>query len=229
MPRPTDPNRRQNLLTRAWTLIRERGPESISMKELADALGVKRPTLYFYFPDTTAILEATAADMLKRHQQFLVQHFAGRHHPVDFLYTWAVTSHRFFAASDDDLAAFMALQAAMRRGGENAGGRLATLYETQTRPIHELAVRTLRDGMGRGFVAPCDPEALVNLVATIIDGALAAKATLGRDPQPTLELMWRTLLAPIRQPPLEAKANRPTASPPTVEATRPVVEPDPSN
>jgi AcrR family transcriptional regulator len=229
MPRPTDPNRRQNLLARAWPLIRQRSPELPSMKELADALGVKRPTLYFYFPDTTSILEAVAADTLKRHQQFLVQHLAGRHHPVDFVYTWAVTSHRFFASSADDLAAFATLQAAMRPGAEGAAGRLAALFDTHTRPVNDLVAKTLRDGMARGFVAPCEPEAVVQLVATIVEGAIVARGSQGRDGQATLDQMWKSILAPLRLPPLEARANRPATSPPTVEAARPQVGPDPSN
>ena len=37
-------------------MLRARGMQT-SMRELADALGVKRPTLYFYFPDLGAVFE----------------------------------------------------------------------------------------------------------------------------------------------------------------------------
>src|SRR3954464_6128880 len=56
MPRRPDLARRQELARSAFEVLRTRGMQT-SMRELADALGVKRPTLYFYFPDLGAVFE----------------------------------------------------------------------------------------------------------------------------------------------------------------------------
>ena len=56
MPRRPDLARRAELARAAFEVLRTRGMQT-SMRELADALGVKRPTLYFYFPDLGAVFE----------------------------------------------------------------------------------------------------------------------------------------------------------------------------
>ena len=56
MPRRPDLARRAELAHAAFEVLRARGMQT-SMRELADALGVKRPTLYFYFPDLGAVFE----------------------------------------------------------------------------------------------------------------------------------------------------------------------------
>ena len=56
MPRRPDQARRAELAQAAFDVLRARGMQT-SMRELADALGIKRPTLYFYFPDLGAVFE----------------------------------------------------------------------------------------------------------------------------------------------------------------------------
>ena len=60
MPRRPDLARRAELATAAFEVLRARGMQT-SMRELADALGVKRPTLYFYFPDLAAVFDSVNA------------------------------------------------------------------------------------------------------------------------------------------------------------------------
>ena len=57
MARTPDLARRAELARAAFEVLRTRGVQT-SMRELADALGVKRPTLYFYFPDLGAVFES---------------------------------------------------------------------------------------------------------------------------------------------------------------------------
>src|SRR5215510_6719112 len=84
MPRRPDLARRAELAQAAFEVLRTRGMQT-SMRELADALGIKRPTLYFYFPDLGAVFEtvldplyqALAEVVLARAQRFA--------HPLDRL------------------------------------------------------------------------------------------------------------------------------------------------
>src|SRR5215468_7998739 len=57
MPRRPDQERRTALAAAAFEVLRARGMQT-SMRELAEALGLKRPTLYFYFPDLGAVFES---------------------------------------------------------------------------------------------------------------------------------------------------------------------------
>ena len=56
MPRRPDLARRAELAHAAFEVLRARGMQT-SMRELAEALGIKRPTLYFYFPDLGVVFE----------------------------------------------------------------------------------------------------------------------------------------------------------------------------
>src|SRR5262245_53225675 len=56
MPRRPDLARRTSLARAAVDVLRARGLQT-PMRTLAGALGVKRPTLYFYFPDLGAVFD----------------------------------------------------------------------------------------------------------------------------------------------------------------------------
>ncbi len=63
MARTVDTQRRTELARQALEVMRARGIGRTTMSELAQALGVKRPTLYFYFRDLTGLLHAALADV----------------------------------------------------------------------------------------------------------------------------------------------------------------------
>lgn len=49
---------REAILDTTWALVREHGPASVTMSQIAEATGIGRATLYKYFPDVDAILLA---------------------------------------------------------------------------------------------------------------------------------------------------------------------------
>jgi AcrR family transcriptional regulator len=51
MPRPVDPQLKERVLTIAERLFHERGYTAVSMQELADALGMRKASLYHYAPE----------------------------------------------------------------------------------------------------------------------------------------------------------------------------------
>lgn len=51
MPRPVDPQLRERVLTAAERLFHERGYAAVSMQDLADALGMRKASLYHYAPE----------------------------------------------------------------------------------------------------------------------------------------------------------------------------------
>src|SRR5215468_1291248 len=84
MPRRPDQERRTALAAAAFEVLRARGMQT-SMRELADALGLKRPTLYFYFPDLGAVFESVLDQTYRALAEFVVARTRTQNHPLDRL------------------------------------------------------------------------------------------------------------------------------------------------
>ena len=84
MPRRPDLERRQQLARQAFDVLRTRGMQT-SMRELADAIGVKRPTLYFYFPDLGAVFESVLDQMYREITTEITTKAMQEAHPLDRL------------------------------------------------------------------------------------------------------------------------------------------------
>ena len=59
-----------------WKLYLTKPVEKISVKEITDATGVYRSTLYYYFPDVYAILEYIEEDILHDWEQLISDIFS---------------------------------------------------------------------------------------------------------------------------------------------------------
>src|SRR5215831_15308320 len=84
MSRAPDFARRAELAAQAFEVLRARGVRT-SMSDLAAALGIKRPTLYFYFKDTGAVLEAVLEETQRSYFAEVSARVAGIAHPIDQL------------------------------------------------------------------------------------------------------------------------------------------------
>lgn len=73
MARTVDHKKREEIAQAAFALIRAQGVQSTSMTDIARALGMKRPTLYWYFKDLAAIFEAVLQHMLSDLAQHLLE------------------------------------------------------------------------------------------------------------------------------------------------------------
>src|SRR5437763_2440922 len=54
--------KRAAILTEAWTLARRDGLAAISLRDLADAVGLRQPSLYVYFESKLDLYDAMFAD-----------------------------------------------------------------------------------------------------------------------------------------------------------------------
>ena len=64
---------REAILDAAWALAAELGPLSMTMSQVAQQAGIGRATLYKYFPDVEAILQAWHERQITRHLEYLVE------------------------------------------------------------------------------------------------------------------------------------------------------------
>lgn len=53
---------RREILDAAWENVRRRGVGDLSLREVADAVGMRAPSLYVYFPSKRAVYDAMFAD-----------------------------------------------------------------------------------------------------------------------------------------------------------------------
>ncbi len=56
--------RQREIVAAARTLLEAEGPEAVTMRAVADAVGMRAPSLYVHFPDKAALLDALVADAL---------------------------------------------------------------------------------------------------------------------------------------------------------------------
>ena len=59
----------------------------------------------------------------------------------------------------------------------------------------------IRAGIEAGLVAPCDADALVQLVRAVIDGLVIQRVTESIELEPVHRLLWENLLAPLERTP----------------------------
>jgi TetR/AcrR family transcriptional regulator, transcriptional repressor of bet genes len=167
MSRRPDLARRAELARAAYEVLRTRGVQT-SMSELADAIGVKRPTLYFYFPDLGAVFESVLEQTYQAHAELVLARMAKATHPLDRLRAMVDGTVEFHRERPQLVAGLFQLWA--------MGGRdVASVLERGRRALlaaRQALVADLQAGIARREVMPCEPERTVDLVLAVLDGVL---------------------------------------------------------
>jgi TetR/AcrR family transcriptional regulator len=193
MPRRTDLARRAELARAAFEVLCARGMQT-SMRELADALGIKRPTLYFYFPDLGAVFE-TVLDQRYQALTEAVQARVREHdHPIDRLRAVIDATLAFHRDRPQLIGGLLRLWA--------LGGRdVSAVLDRERRGVlaaRDALVADLRAGIARKEVRPCEPERIIDLVLAVIEGAVVHHVLgIARTDDATEELA-RRVLEPLR-------------------------------
>jgi len=167
MPRRPDLERRNQLARAAFDVLRTRGVQT-SMRELAEALGVKRPTLYFYFPDLGTVFETVLDQTYLALHEAVITKIRTVEHPLDRLRAVVETTLAFHREHPQLIGGLFQLWA--------VGGRdITTVLDRGRRSVvagRDALVADLRAGIARKEVLPCDPARIVDLVLAVVDGVL---------------------------------------------------------
>src|SRR5262245_27714197 len=177
MARPPEPEKRRELARRAARVLEREGLQ-ISSARLAEALDIKRPTLLYHFPDHSRILEAALEDLLVEQAAFVLAKINEHEHPIDRLYAQLRAVHEFHEGREARVVFLSQAIAA------TAGARLPEILATGTRVFEAHrrdAAERVKRGIKDGIVTPCDADALVVLVRSMIDGLMLARVTSGVD------------------------------------------------
>lgn len=194
MARPTDHNKHRSLAKRAVEVLQRRGVQ-ISMAELARELEVKRPTLLYHFASLSHLVEFALEELLVEQMQFVLAQVANHEHPVDRIYAQLRAVHAFH---DGNEARIVFLSQAI---ATSAGERMDNIIEVGNRVFlagREAAAERLRQGIREGSVQACDVDALMVLLRGLTDGLLLQRVMTGVDLAPAHEMLWQTLLAPLK-------------------------------
>jgi AcrR family transcriptional regulator len=194
MARPPEPEKRLELARQAVEVLEREGLD-VPMSRLADALDVNRTTLLYHFPSRSQIVE-TALEALMVEQAFFVLAALEEHeHPIDRLYAQLRAVHAFHHGRE---ARIVFLSQAIAASGERMAEILAVgnrVFEAHRRD----QANRVRKGIADGIVAPCDADALVNLVRAVIEGLMVQRVLTGVKLAPVHELLWKQLLLPLKR------------------------------
>lgn len=195
MPRRPDLVRRAELANAAFEVLRARGMQT-SMRELAEALGLKRPTLYFYFPDLGAVFESVLEQTYRQLAEAVIARTKDLAHPLDRLHAIVDATIKFHRDRPQLIGGLFQLWA--------VGGRdFNTVLERERKIViaaRDALVADLRAGIARKEVRPCDPARTVDLVLAVVDGVLVHHVLgIARADDVVSELTER-ILQPLRMP-----------------------------
>jgi AcrR family transcriptional regulator len=196
MARQPDMQRRAEIAARALDVVLERGVHRTTMSDIARALDMKRPALYWYFSDLGAVFDA-ALDNL---QQNIIAHVSKRMgqeiHPIDQLYAVLCAVVEFYADRRELLIGMFQLWAVA--GAQGDPESLLTRERELMEPQRNFLIALLKNGIALGRVAPCDVEGLVDTMLTLVDGAQVQRVTRDADLRPMLNFVKTVMLEPLR-------------------------------
>jgi TetR/AcrR family transcriptional regulator len=196
MARPVEHERRRALAHDAVAVLEREGLE-LSMAELADRLGMKRPTLLYHFPTRVDLFAEVLVEVLTAQAAAVMAAVARHEHPIDRLYAQLVAVHAFHHGREGRIV--FLTQAIAATAGPRVPELLA-LADAVFASERRAAVERLRAGQAEGLVGPCDPEALAATVRALIDGLLVQRVMVGLDLGPVHAALWTQLFAPLRRP-----------------------------
>lgn len=193
MPRRADLVRRADLARAAFDVVRARGTQ-IPMRELAAALGIKRPTLYFYFPDLGAVFEAVLDPLYHALGQSVAARLRAHDHPIDRVRA-VIDAALAFHRAQPPLGASVVLRWAL---GAREPAALLARERRGVAGARDALIADLRAGIARREVRPCEPERVVDVVLAFIAGAMIHHVLgIAHGDDATDELVQR-VLEPLR-------------------------------
>ena len=195
MARKPDPNRKTELALAAFAALRTRGVVGVTMSEVALALGMKRPALYYYFRDLGELFDAVLSAVLADQQAYVLRHLDPDDHPIDALAAWMRATLAFY--EDDPQLIAMLLQF-WAVGRPDAARDVLDRARDLVEPVRQMAIGLLQDAVRDGRVRPCQPGPTLDLCVAVVDGCLVERISRGVDPRVTLELFIAQFLQPLK-------------------------------
>ena len=160
---------RATILTEARTIFGRRGYAEASLREIAEAVGIKTPSLYAHFPSKEALYEAVYAEVAVEHTAFFDElvRASGALAPLPRL-RHLLGGIEAYYRDRPDLAEF-SLRAAVTEFGPG-GSHLREIFLDSESALAAAVRQAYDDGVAEGAFAAGDAEGFIALVFVIMDG-----------------------------------------------------------
>lgn len=157
------------ILAEARTVFARRGYAEASLREIAEAVGIKTPSLYAHFPSKEALYEAVYAEVVAEHTAFFdelvrtstdlpplprLRHLLSG---IGTFYRDRPEQHEF------------SMRAAVDENGPS-GQSLREIFLDSESTLAEAVRQSYDDGVTTGAFAGGDPEGFTALVFVVMDG-----------------------------------------------------------
>lgn len=160
---------RTTILTAARAIFGRLGYAEASLREIAEAVGIKTPSLYAHFPSKEALYEAVYAEVVVEHTAFfdeLVR--ASRELKPLARLRHLLGGIEAYYRDRPDLAEF-SLRAAVTEFGP-AGSHLREIFLDSESTLAAAVRQAYDDGVAEGSFVRGDSEGFIALVFVIMDG-----------------------------------------------------------
>ncbi len=197
MARPVDEAKRLEIATAALAVLRERGVLATRMSHIADALGMKRPTLYWYFSSIPELFDYAVAHFREQEAEYIGSRLAGAGHPIDALYTCMTSAVAFYRIGGLEDFVFLICQG-WAAGDATERDRFSSVAIQQLGPLRTLLIQLVEMGVALGQVKPVEAEPLIDLALSILHGAIVHEVLTGVPAEPTIAFFHHQVLAPLK-------------------------------
>lgn len=196
------------ILAEARIIFARKGYADASLREIAESVGIKAPSLYAHFPSKDALYQAVYLDVVVEHAAYFdaLANAISSLPPLERL-------HQLLQGVEDyyrerrDLAEF-SLRAAVAEYGPD-GAELRRVFLDSESRLADAVRQAHDDGVASGDFAVHDPEAFTALFFALMDGLFLQLTHYDPDLyRERFRLTWRyfsTLLSPLPAAPPEER------------------------
>lgn len=197
MARPIDEDRRIEIAQAALAVLRERGVQGTRMSHIADALEMKRPTLYHYFGSIPELFEYAVEQLRQDEVEFVAQRIAGADHPIEAVSRCLRSAIAFYRTVGIEQFVFLICQG-WASGDAAQRERFSHTAMRYLDPLRTLLIGVVAHGMAEGRIGPCDPQRLVDAALSTLHGAIVHEVLVGASADESIDFFCTRILEPLR-------------------------------
>ena len=167
------PRRVDNFLATSLDLFAERNFASVTIKDIAKALGVNPALIYYYFDSKTDLFQATIERAVGRAFENVRALENRPADPPTIIAAWLANHVNKF----DEIHRFVKI-ALDFRSSHDGDPAIAEAIEAFYVEERRLLSKVIRDGVKQGLFKPVDPGRLAQFISTHLDGCMVRSVIL---------------------------------------------------
>lgn len=168
---------------------------SASMTQIAEQVGVKRPTLLYHFPNRASIVESALQEMLAEQAVFVISEMEKHEHPIDQFFAQIRAVHTYQSGREDRV---MFLTQALASAGTERTEQIIQIGNQAMEARRRLMAERCRAAIEAGTMVECDVDALIRVVRSFVDGLVLQRVMTQCDLAPIHAFVWEHVLRPLK-------------------------------